>query len=69
LNVLDRSAIEALHRMEQVRKAREDRMRNALDVLAVALPNPGTSFKQWTRFVQRTAREGLGRDEPTNRGG
>jgi hypothetical protein len=62
LNIIDRSAIDALRRMDEVRKAREDRMRNALEILAGDdwVRNPIESL-HW-RFVQRVAREGLGRE-------
>src|SRR4051794_33207931 len=69
LTVIDRSAIDALHRMEEQRKAREDRMRNALEILAYSFADETEPTTRYPRFVRATAREGLGRDEPTNQGG
>jgi hypothetical protein len=65
MNVIDRSAIDALHRMEQVRKAREDKMRNALEILAYAFADDEETLTRYPRFVRAVAREGLGRDLPT----
>jgi hypothetical protein len=62
LNIIDRSAIDALHRMEEQRKAREDRMRNALEILAEAHWTKEPNEHLFARFVRATAREGLGRD-------
>lgn len=62
MNAIDRSAIEALRRMEQVRQAREDRMRNALEILAHAGSGTTEGQTQLVRFVRATAREGLGRE-------
>jgi hypothetical protein len=69
LNIIDRSAIDALQRMDEVRKAREDRMRNALEILADVVGEGDADVRSIARFVRATAREGLGRDEPTNQGG
>jgi hypothetical protein len=54
--------VAALERIEEARKAREDRMRNALEILEGAIPPPLASAPTWQRFVTRTAREGLGRE-------
>jgi hypothetical protein len=62
MTVIDRSAIDALHRMEEARKAREDRMRNALEILSEVEPLDVYNAPQLSRFVQRLAREGLGRE-------
>jgi hypothetical protein len=69
LNIIDRSAIDALQRMDEVRKAREDRMRNALEILSVYGYGGSDADVANTRYVRAVAREGLGRDEPTNQGG
>jgi hypothetical protein len=62
MTVIDRSAIDALHRMEQARKAREDRMRNALEILAYSFADDEEGSTRYPRFVRATAREGLGRE-------
>jgi hypothetical protein len=69
LTVIDRSAIDALHRIEDARKAREDRMRNALEILARKHHDDWPTLRVFRQFVRATAREGLGRDEPTNQEG
>jgi hypothetical protein len=55
-----------LRRSEAQRKAREDRMRNALEILAEYDPAKQVLWGDIRRFVRATAREGLGR-EPTPR--
>jgi hypothetical protein len=62
MTVIDRSAIDALHRMEEARKAREDQMRNALEILAYSYADPLKPEGGFSRFVRATAREGLGRE-------
>jgi hypothetical protein len=62
LNIIDRSAIDALQRMDEVRKAREDRMRNALEILATDPRPANVEPALYARFVRATAREGLGRE-------
>jgi hypothetical protein len=59
------SAVAALHRQEQERKAREDRMRNALEILAGKLPSYALGRGDLELFVRATAREGLGRETET----
>jgi hypothetical protein len=54
--------VEALKRIEAQRQAREDRMRNALEILADTKPHPFTERGGFLRFVRATAREGLGRE-------
>jgi hypothetical protein len=60
--VIQQSAIEALHRIEEQRKAREDRMRNALEILAYSFADDEEGSTRYPRFVRATAREGLGRE-------
>jgi uncharacterized protein with PIN domain len=60
--VVDSSAVDALRRQEEARKAREDRMRNALEILAGPLPLANEANLLLRRFVRATAREGLGRE-------
>jgi MarR-like DNA-binding transcriptional regulator SgrR of sgrS sRNA len=55
-------SVEALRAQEAARKAREDRMRNALEILARLDVMSVTPIAQLTRFVRATAREGLGRE-------
>jgi hypothetical protein len=62
MTVIDRSAIDALHRIEAERKAREDRMRNALEILASIVPEGALGVEKSLRFVRAVAREGLGRE-------
>jgi hypothetical protein len=59
------SAVDALRRQEVERKAREDRMRNALEILAQLDRTATPELRQVSQYVRLTAREGLGRDEPT----
>jgi hypothetical protein len=59
------SAVDALRRQEQERKAREDKMRNALEILAYAFADDEETLTRYPRFVRAVAREGLGRDLPT----
>jgi hypothetical protein len=59
---LHSSAVDALRRQEQVRKAREDRMRNALEILAASDLGLSYERRMFVRFVRATAREGLGRE-------
>jgi hypothetical protein len=54
--------VEALKRIEAQRQAREDRMRNALEILADVSFDPQVSARQRDFFVRATAREGLGRE-------
>jgi hypothetical protein len=54
--------VEALRRIEKQRQAREDRMRNALEILAVVHPREYATAPQLSVFVRATAREGLGRE-------
>lgn len=54
--------VEALRRIEDQRQAREDRMRNALEILEGSWFPPFTEVEPMRRFVRRTAREGLGRE-------
>jgi hypothetical protein len=60
--VIDRSAIDALHRIEAERKAREDRMRNALEIIAYGKQWENVQPSTFQRFARATAREGLGRE-------
>jgi hypothetical protein len=54
--------VDALKRIEAQRQAREDRMRNALEILAVVHPREYSTAPQLSVFVRATAREGLGRE-------
>jgi hypothetical protein len=54
------SAVAALARQEQERKAREDRMRNALEILAYVEKPRSMTERGFRLFLRRTAREGLG---------
>jgi hypothetical protein len=60
--VVDSSAVDALRRQEEARKAREDRMRNALEILAEPVPKELGDVLRFPAFVRRVAREGLGRE-------
>jgi hypothetical protein len=62
VNVIHPSAIDALHRMDEVRKAREDRMRNALEILSELVVGHYENSPRLGRYVRRVAREGLGRE-------
>jgi hypothetical protein len=53
---------EAMRCMEEQRKAREDRMRNALEILAYTHAETPEAKDGLARFVRATAREGLGRE-------
>jgi hypothetical protein len=59
------SAVDALRRQEQERKAREDKMRNALEILAYTFASDEETLTRYPRFVRATAREGLGRETET----
>jgi hypothetical protein len=59
------SAVEALARQEEARKAREARMRNALEILAGAQWESSQWGRPFGQFVRATAREGLGRETET----
>jgi hypothetical protein len=61
--VVDSSAVDALRRQEEARKAREDRMRNALEILADVGTMRDASPRAFAQYVRATAREGLGRDD------
>jgi flagellar biosynthesis/type III secretory pathway M-ring protein FliF/YscJ len=56
-------SVEALRAQEAARKAREDRMRNALEILASQNPETTADVLRFPRFVRATAREGLGRED------
>jgi hypothetical protein len=56
------AGVAALERIEEARKAREDRMRNALEALLTQKPGRYDSASTFARFVRATAREGLGRE-------
>jgi hypothetical protein len=60
--VVDSSAVDALRQQEEARKAREDRMRNALEILSHAGDIETKRYGQFARFVRATAREGLRRE-------
>jgi hypothetical protein len=55
-------SVEALRAQEAARKAREDRMRNALEILARVVSIEELDERTFPRFVRATAREGLGRE-------
>jgi hypothetical protein len=55
-------AVTALHRQEEARKAREDRMRNALEILESRDSWSATAPFNVQQWVRRVAREGLGRE-------
>jgi MarR-like DNA-binding transcriptional regulator SgrR of sgrS sRNA len=55
-------SVEALRAQETARKAREDRMRNALEILADARWVPHEKPTVLASRVRRVAREGLGRE-------
>jgi hypothetical protein len=59
---LHSSAVDALRRQDEERRAREDRMRNALEILASPDAHDSFPHKTFARFVRATAREGLGRE-------
>jgi hypothetical protein len=59
------SAVEALARQEEARKAREDRMRNALEILQRVYGVDYETARALGTFVRATAREGLGRETET----
>jgi hypothetical protein len=56
------AGVEALRRIEEQRQAREDRMRNALEILANPSWPAGDTLRSFRVYVQATAREGLGRE-------
>jgi hypothetical protein len=56
------AGVAALERIEEARKAREDRMRNALEILTEERPKDLEGWVSYARFVRATAREGLGRE-------
>jgi hypothetical protein len=56
------AGVAALERIEEARKAREDRMRNALEILGDVSPMRDATRDTFARFVRATAREGLGRE-------
>jgi hypothetical protein len=56
------SAVAALARQEEARKAREDQMRNALEILARTSADDYNTAGQLARFARAIAREGLGRE-------
>jgi hypothetical protein len=57
------AGVAALEHIEEARKAREDRMRNALEILADVQIYGYDDPKGVARFVRATAREGLGRGD------
>jgi hypothetical protein len=60
--VVDSSAVDALRRQEEERAAREDRMRNALEILTARDHLDHDGWRSYATFVRATAREGLGRE-------
>jgi hypothetical protein len=59
---LHSSAVTAIFKHDEDRKAREERMRNALEILAAFSLRDNFTSRGVTEFVRATAREGLGRE-------
>jgi hypothetical protein len=57
------AGVAALERIEEARKAREERMRNALEILSDPWPSGGPTEIAYRRFVRATARGGLGDED------
>jgi hypothetical protein len=60
--VLTAEAVAVLHRQQERQAAREDRMRNALEILSTYVPHHEASPRAIGLFVNGLAREGLGRE-------